>query len=88
MSQCRLRSAILFLCPVGDRYIGIDQIANLYIVYDNEYNDEKKGIRGGQGSGSIIRLTHRSNLARRKIRYCTPIPHHGFADVINTIQPI
>ncbi len=58
-------SAILFLCPVGDRYIGIDQIANLDIVYDNEYNDEKKGIRGGQGSGSIIRLTHRSNLARR-----------------------
>jgi hypothetical protein len=50
---------------VGDRYIGIDQIANLDIVYDNEYNDEKKGIRGGQGSGSIIRLTHRSNLARR-----------------------
>jgi len=27
---------------------GIDQIANLYIVYDNEYNDERKGIRGGK----------------------------------------
>ena len=42
---------------MSDRYIGIDQIANLYIVYDNEYNDEKKGIRGGQGFGSIIRHT-------------------------------
>ena len=57
MSQCRLRSAIFFLYPLGDRYIGIDQIANLYIVYDNEYNDERKGVRGGQGSGSIIRHT-------------------------------
>jgi hypothetical protein len=43
------------LCPVGEAYVGIDQMANLYIVYDNECIDEIKGIHGVQCSGRTIR---------------------------------
>ena len=41
VSQRLPRFAIF--CPVGDWYVGIDEVANLYIVYENSCDDENRG---------------------------------------------